>query len=124
MGIGAGHGLHMGAGGALLGYPAGSGLMGGAAAGSTGTAKGMTAALGPNPATAATTGASKVAAAGVTAGSKGFGYGLSVGLGFWGPALLAGIGAAGAYALWKSYRSTRPPTEDEAELSEALNSRR
>ena len=133
LGLGGGHGAHLGAGAGLLACPAGSGLMpglhlqGGLAAGTGGTTKGVTAALGPNaaatPSIVAPSGLGKAAAVGGTAvGSKGLSLGLGIGLGLWGPLLLAGVSAAGAYMLWKSYQDTKPQTEDDIELSEALSS--
>ena len=131
LGLGGGHGAHLGAGAGLLSCPAGSGLMpglhlqGSIAAGSGG-AKGVTAALGQNAASApvVSAGAGKATlAGGALAGGKGVSLGLGIGLGLWGPLLLAGFSAAGAYVLWQSYQGTRPPTEDDEELTEALGSR-
>jgi hypothetical protein len=132
LGLGGGHGAHLGAGAGLLACPAGSGLMpglhlqGGLAAGSGGVAKSVTAALGQNTAASpvAAAVAGKTAAAGsAMASAKGISLGLGIGLGAWGPLLLAGLSAAGAYALWKTYKPSPPKSEEEIELSEALSSK-
>ena len=132
LGLGGGHGAHLGAGAGLLACPAGSGLMpglhlqGAVAAGSGGVTKSVTAALGQNSTVVpmASASAAKTAAVGGTlVGSKGISLGLGIGLGLWGPLLFAGFSAAGAYLLWKSYQTTIPQNDEDAEMADALSSR-
>ena len=54
---------------------------------------------------------------------KGLSLGLGIGLGLWGPAVLAGLGAAAAYSLWRSRAAINALCEDEIEIGEALSSR-
>ena len=129
LGLGGGHGAHLGAGAGLLSCPAGSGLMpglhlqSGFAAGSGG-AKSVTAALGQNAATTPVASVGKAAiSGGALVGGKSISLGLGIGLGLWGPLLLAGFSAAGAYVLWQSYQGAQARTEEDEELAEALGSR-
>ena len=88
--------------------------------------RGVTAALGQATATTPVVSASAGKAAvtgGVAIGGKGLSLGLGIGLGLWGPVILAGLSAVGAYALWQSYQKTKPLTEDDEEINEALGSR-
>ncbi len=67
-----------------------------------------------------------VMAKGLVAGGgtcKGLSLGLGIGLGLWGPMILAGLGAAAGYTLWRSRSTIDALTEDEAELGEALSNR-
>ncbi len=124
----------MGGGQGLWSCPAGSGLLPGlhvkagvatvAANGGAGACV-VPAALGsPGPGLA---GAGKsVVAKGVIVGGgacKGLSLGLGIGLGLWGPAILAGLGAAAAYSLWRSRAAIEALSEDEAEIGEALSGR-
>ncbi|MEI8393158.1 MAG: magnetic particle specific iron-binding protein [Rhodospirillaceae bacterium] len=56
-------------------------------------------------------------------GCKGLSLGLGIGLGLWGPAILAGLGAAAAYTLWRSRSAVEALSEDQVEIGEALSSR-
>ena len=139
----------MGAGQGLWSCPAGSGLLPGlhskAAAASTVAIKGggggacvVPAALGaPGAGFAGGHGMAGVGpgmagvgpgmmAKGVVAGGgvcKGLSLGLGIGLGLWGPAILAGLGAAAGYTLWRSRSAIDALTEDETEIGEALSDR-
>ena len=66
-----------------------------------------------------------IAAKGVAAAGcgKGLSLGLGIGLGLWGPAILAGLGAAAAYSLWRSRTAVAALSEDEIEIGEALSDR-
>ena len=136
----------MGGGQGLWSCPAGSGLLpslhgkaaaatlaaGGGAAGAGAGGVGacvVPAALGsPGPGLA---GAGKsVAAGGLAKGAivgggacKGLSLGLGIGLGLWGPTILAGLGVAAAYSLWRSRAAIDALSEDEAEMGEALSGR-
>ncbi len=119
MGLGAGPGAHLGIGAGGIG--AGAGL---APCPLAGAAKGVTAAMGQNVVAAAPAGVGKVALAGGSiVGGKGLSLGLGIGLGLWGPLVLAGFSAAGVYVLWKTYQGTKPATDEEAEITEALGQR-
>ncbi len=67
-----------------------------------------------------------LAAKGVLAGGgacKGLSLGLGIGLGLWGPTVLAGLGVAAAYSLWRSRAAIEALSEDESEIGEALSGR-
>ena len=94
----------------------------------TGMAKVVPTALGPQSQGAALGMGKSLAtkgmvAGGAGAGCKGLSLGLGIGLGFWGPVVLAGLGAAAAYSLWKSRGAAAALNEDDMEMSEALSSR-
>ncbi|CAK0755993.1 Magnetosome protein MamG [Azospirillaceae bacterium] len=120
--IGSGHGF--------LSCPAGSGILPGlhyqTAAMTKGcVAQGMTAALGsPGPAVsggvAPMTTKGIMAGGSVVGGCKGLSLGLGVGLGFWGPLVLAGLGAAAAFTIWKSRQAVEALSEDDQEFRDAL----
>ncbi len=122
----------MGAGQGLMSCPAGSGLLPGlhtksvavAGGGGGGGAKVLGVAL-ESPRGAAF-GAGKTAAAKVLAGgcgAKGLSLGLGIGLGLWGPVILAGLGAAAAYSLWRSRATVDALTDETIEMNEALADR-
>jgi len=67
--------------------------------------------------------AKAAAAGGAAAGGKGLCLGLGIGLGLWGPLLLATATAAGAVYVWQHFLDNRAPSEEEAELTDALTSR-
>ena len=129
----------IGGGQGLWSCPAGSGLLPGLhtkAAASTAALKGgggvcvVPAALGtPGQQGLAGAGKSMMAgsmAKGAIAGGgmgKGLCLGLGIGLGLWGPAILAGLGAAAAYSLWRSSATINALNEDETEIGEALSGR-
>ncbi len=124
----------MGGGLGLWSCPAGSGLLSGLhgkAAASTVVAKGgggvcvVPAALG-NPGQGIAGAGKSLVAKGVIAGGgacKGLSLGLGIGLGLWGPAILAGLGVAAAYSLWRSRAAINALSEDENEIGEALSGR-
>ena len=126
----------IGTGQGFLSYPAGAGVLPGAhlhgAKMITAATKGASvvrvipAALG-GPGQGAMVGVGKgmvakgVIAGGSVVGGKGISLGLGIGLGLWGPMILAGLGVAAAYALWKSQGAVEALNEEDAEIREALS---
>ena len=116
----------------LWSCPAGSGLLPGlhaqtAAVGakSGGGACVVPAALGsPGPGAAGTGKSLAIKGAVVGGGAcKGLSLGLGIGLGLWGPAILAGLGVAAAYSLWRSRAAIDALSDEEVEIGEALSGR-
>lgn len=116
-GVGMGQGVHAkaavaaakGAGGAV-------GLR--AALGGSGNGAGLGAGVGAGKGFAATKGAVACGATG-----KSLSLGLGIGLGLWGPGILAGLGVAAAYTLWRSRSAVSALSEEDLEMGEALSER-